>query len=169
MVERIVVIRNDQLDLNSVSYYDAVVLSPGPGLPKDAGLLMELIERYADEMPILGVCLGLQAIGEHFGAKLYNMPTVLHGQPSDCELIGEEPLFEGCSNPLTVGHYHSWVVDESGLPSCLKVTARHSDGYIMALRHISLPISAVQFHPESILTPEGKKILANWVKSLCKS
>ncbi len=168
MVDRIDVIRNDEVDIDQVSNYDAVVLSPGPGLPKDGGLMMELIARYADEKPFLGVCLGHQAIAEYFGAKLLNMPTVLHGQSSLSHILTTDKLFHQCDDPLTIGHYHSWVVDEAGLPECLEVTARHQNGYIMAMRHRTLPIFGVQFHPESILTPSGKKILRNWLKSIGK-
>lgn len=169
LVARVDVLRNDAIDMDALESYDGIVLSPGPGLPKDAGLMMGLIARYAGVVPILGVCLGHQAIGEFYGAKLLNMPTVLHGQPSDCELVGEDDLFDACDRPLLIGHYHSWVVDEVGLPPCLEVTARSTDAYIMAMRHREQDVCGVQFHPESILTPDGKKILANWVKSISKT
>jgi anthranilate synthase component 2 len=130
--------------------------------------MMELIAQYAASKPILGVCLGHQAIAEHYGAKLLNMPTVLHGQPSACELLVEDPLFQGCELPLIIGHYHSWIVGDKDLPACLEVTARHKEGYIMAMRHREHQVCGVQFHPESILTPDGKKILSNWVKSIRK-
>ena len=168
LVGRVDVVRNDVVDLDAVADYDAIVLSPGPGLPKDAGLMMDLIARYAGVLPILGVCLGHQAIGEFYGAKLLNMPTVLHGQPSECELVGADELFESCDRPLVIGHYHSWVVDDDGLPACLEVTARSTEGYIMAMRHREQEVCGVQFHPESILTPDGKKILANWVRNISK-
>ncbi len=168
IVDRVDVIRNDCLDMESVAGYDGIVLSPGPGLPADAGCMMELISKYADSKPILGVCLGHQAIAEYYGAKLLNMPTVLHGQPSACEMVSEDPLFEDCELPLIIGHYHSWIVDDEALPACLEVTARHKEGYIMALRHRENQVCGLQFHPESILTPDGKKILSNWVKSIGK-
>jgi len=168
MVDQVDVIRNDCLDLSTVSNYDGIVLSPGPGLPADAGCMMELISQYADSKPILGVCLGHQAIAEHYGGNLLNMPSVLHGQPSACEIVSEDPLFLGCELPMIIGHYHSWIVDDKELPACLEVTARHREGYIMAMRHKEHQVSGLQFHPESILTPEGKKILANWVKSIRK-
>lgn len=168
MVDEVAVIRNDVLDLDAVDDYDAIVLSPGPGLPADAGCMPALLQRYASSKPILGVCLGLQALAEHFGAQLLNLPEVLHGRPSAAQVLERDGLFAGCEQPMIIGHYHSWVVDAEGLPDCLQVTALHADGYIMALRHRSLPLSGVQFHPESILTPDGRKMLSNWVDALSK-
>lgn len=166
LVTELVVVRNDEVKLDEVASFDGLVLSPGPGLPAEAGRMMELIERFHDRIPILGVCLGHQALAEFFGAKLLNLPEVLHGRPTECEVISEDLLFEGCGERFLIGHYHSWVVAEEGLPEVLKVSSRNSNGHIMSLRHKELEIRGVQFHPESILTPMGKKMIQNWVASL---
>ncbi len=158
------VVRNDQFQLQDLEPYDKIVLSPGPGIPSEAGLLMDVISTYAGRKPMLGVCLGHQAIGEHFGAKLTNIPDVYHGVATEGSLMGNDPIFEGCEQRLVMGRYHSWVVDSASLPSCLEVTAVSDDGYIMALRHKTYDIHGIQFHPESVLTPEGRKIIENWVK-----
>ncbi len=166
LCEQVDVIRNDAVDMDKLSGYDGIILSPGPGLPAESGKLLELIERMHNMTPLLGICLGHQAIAEFFGATLINLPQVLHGQPTECRVIENDLLFEGCGKEFLVGHYHSWVVKEEGIPAELIVTAKNINGYIMALRHSNLPISAVQFHPESILTPMGKKMIQNWVDSL---
>lgn len=159
------VIRNDQIDLDEVEKYDKIVISPGPGIPEESGLLMALLKRYAEKKPILGVCLGHQAIGENFGAKLQNLPEVYHGVATPISIIKEDYLFEGLPKEIGVGRYHSWVVDKEGYPEDeLEITAVDGNGMIMAQRHKKYDIRGVQFHPESVLTPEGIKIIGNWVR-----
>jgi anthranilate synthase component 2 len=161
--EEVVVWRNDAFELADVEAFDRIVLSPGPGLPEESGLLMQVLQRYATQKPILGVCLGLQAIAEHFGGKLTNLPEVLHGVATPCFIKDyTDPLFAGIASPFMAAHYHSWVAHEDTLPSTLHITARSEAGHIMALRHTNLPIWGVQFHPESVLTPCGRQLLANW-------
>ncbi|MBU3681721.1 MAG: aminodeoxychorismate/anthranilate synthase component II [Flavobacterium sp.] len=160
----VTVFRNDKFDIEDLQEYDAIVLSPGPGLPKDAGLSMLVIERYAYSKKILGICLGHQAIGEYFGATLENLSAVVHGQASVLKIV--EPsnlLFQNLAFPLEVGRYHSWAISNKSFPTCLQITATDERGCIMAISHITLPIHGLQFHPESILTPQGKAILANWL------
>jgi len=165
LVSEIVVCRNDAFDLRSAPLFDRIVFSPGPGLPKDAGIMPQLIAQYHQSIPMLCICLGMQAIAESFGGTLRNLPTVLHGLQSKCIIEqSDEVLFKNISSPTVVGHYHSWVVDEATLPFCLQVTAKNEHGLIMALRHKTAPLRGVQFHPESVLTPEGKKMLENWVE-----
>jgi anthranilate synthase/aminodeoxychorismate synthase-like glutamine amidotransferase len=157
------VYRNDKIELNILSDYDAIVLSPGPKRPSDAGLLMEIIENYYHLKPILGICLGHQALGEHFGAKLLKADIPLHGKTS---LINHFALgiFENIDNPMQVMRYHSLILKD--LPDCLIPIAVTDKNEIMAFRHISLPIMGVQFHPESILTTDGLKLLENWIKNI---
>lgn len=155
--------RNDQFKLEDIENFDKILLSPGPGIPEEAGLLMDVIRTYAGKKPILGVCLGEQAIGEVFGGKLTNLDDVFHGIQSQIKLTLSDYLFEGLPSKIQVGRYHSWIVDKNSLPDCLEVTAVSEEGYIMALRHKTLDIRGVQFHPESILTPDGKQILYNWI------
>ncbi len=198
------VVRNDQFRLNELEPYSKIVLSPGPGIPSEAGLLLNVIREYAGRKPILGVCLGHQAIGEVFGARLENLSDVFHGVATPCHIIGEEvtaptpapplegrgmdtarpaaaplpsrggvgggvsfipkdPLFSGLERDITVGRYHSWVVSREGFPACLEVTAVSDEGQVMALRHRELNVRGIQFHPESVLTPDGKKMLQNWM------
>ena len=160
------VIRNDELDLNKVKNYDRVVLSPGPGLPKDAGKLMEFLEKYAHEIPILGVCLGQQAIAEHFGMKLKNLSEVVHGQSRKIEILdNKKGLFNDFPTEIKVGRYHSWVIDPKSITEDFEVTSTDEDGNIMSIQHKKLPIHAVQFHPESVLTQKGKEILQNWLNT----
>jgi anthranilate synthase component 2 len=160
------VMRNDETDLDRWRSFDGVVLSPGPGLPQESGLLMKFIQEAAGHVPILGVCLGLQALVVHFGGKLINLDRVLHGVALPTRINSpQDALFKDISNPFLAGRYHSWVADPANLPEILTVTASDESGQVMAVRHRELNISAVQFHPESILTPEGPKILQNWVKS----
>lgn len=160
------VFRNDRITLDEVEKYDKILLSPGPGIPSEAGILLPLIERYAPTKSILGVCLGEQAIGEVFGAKLLNLPHVYHGIASRIEITEPDPLFEGVTPKPEVGRYHSWIVDRNGFPSeTLKVTAVDDEGHIMALAHRSYDVRGVQFHPESVLTPEGNRMIANWIKN----
>lgn len=155
--------RNDQFRLEELEEFDKILLSPGPGVPEEAGLLLDVIRRYAGKKPILGVCLGEQAIGEVYGGKLTNLDEVFHGIQSPVSLTATDYLFEGLPSTVQVGRYHSWVVDQKDFPDCLEVTAVSEEGYIMALRHRTLDVRGVQFHPESVLTPEGKQMLGNWI------
>lgn len=156
--------RNDKFDLEEVEAYDKILLSPGPGIPTEAGLLLDVIKKYSDTKSIFGVCLGQQAIAEAFGGTLLNLGRPMHGVATPITVTdGDESLFWECPQTINVGRYHSWVVSNENLPLCLKVTARdHSNG-IMALRHESLDVRGVQFHPESILTEHGKKMMENWL------
>lgn len=156
--------RNDKISLDDVERYDKILLSPGPGIPSEAGILLPLIERYAHTKSIFGVCLGEQAIGEVFGATLINLEKVYHGVESTIKIVSDDPIFEGLSGEFTAGRYHSWVVSSGNFPSELQITAiEQQSGQIMALRHREYDVRGVQFHPESILTPEGKQILENWL------
>ena len=155
--------RNDQFRLEELEEFDKILLSPGPGVPEEAGLLLDVIRTYAGKKPILGVCLGEQAIGEVYGGKLTNLDEVFHGIQSPVTLTATDYLFEGLPTTVQVGRYHSWVVDRKNFPECLEVTAVSKEGYIMALRHRTLDVRGVQFHPESVLTPEGKQMLGNWI------
>ncbi|HJT73768.1 MAG TPA: aminodeoxychorismate/anthranilate synthase component II [Chitinophaga sp.] len=171
LVEKIIngkvsVYRNDEIPLEKVNDFDKIILSPGPGIPEEAGLLLPLIKEYAPTKSIFGVCLGQQAIGEAFGASLINLKDVYHGVATPVNIISREGrLFNGLPDELEVGRYHSWVVDEKTLPEELIITAKDSNGYIMALQHRTYDVSGVQFHPESVLTPEGEKILRNWLNA----
>ncbi len=156
------VIRNDKLELEDVAAYDKVLLSPGPGVPKDAGIMPELIKYYAPTKPIFGVCLGHQAIGEAFGSELLNMKSVLHGIQTQIDLY-DHYVFEGIPSAVNVGRYHSWLIDESTLSQELRITARDKNGQIMAIAHKTYDVSGVQFHPESVMTPEGAKMMRNWI------
>ena len=197
------VLRNDQFALPQLEQYAKIILSPGPGIPSEAGLLCDVIRTYAGRKPILGVCLGHQAIGEVFGARLENLSDVFHGVATPCHILGSEPdgetaghttnhengeaaghttnqenggetaghnattrdaLFSGLERDITVGRYHSWVVAREGLPDCLEVTAVSDEGQIMALRHRELDVRGIQFHPESVLTPDGRQMLQNWLQ-----
>lgn len=157
------VVRNDQFELSALERYDKIVLSPGPGIPSEAGLLLDVIRAYAGRKPMLGVCLGHQAIGEVFGAKLENLADVYHGVATDCEQFSNDLIFNGMPRHFEVGRYHSWVVSKDGFPDCLEVTATSPDGNIMALRHKRYPVHGIQFHPESVLTPLGRQIVGNWL------
>ena len=159
----VTVLRNDCFQLADLEMYDKILLSPGPGIPQEAGLLLEVIRTYAGKKPILGVCLGEQAIGEAFGGKLTNLSEVYHGIQSPIRLTASDYLFEGLPEEILVGRYHSWVVDQKGFPDVLEVTAVSQEGYIMALRHKNFDIRGIQFHPESVLTPDGKRIISNWL------
>ncbi len=160
------VIRNDELELKDLEPYDRIVLSPGPGIPSEAGLLMEIIKEFAPRKCILGVCLGHQAIGESFGAKLTNMSHVLHGIATPICVTSSDPvLFEGLPDKFEVGRYHSWNVDPVGLPDCLEITSLDETGQIMSMKHKEYNVRGVQFHPESVLTPLGEQMLANWLKN----
>lgn len=157
--------RNDKLTLEEVDNFNKIVLSPGPGIPDEAGLLKDIIKRYASTKSILGVCLGQQAIGEVFGGKLENLDTVFHGVSTNITLsVDDENLFEGLDKNFEVGRYHSWVVD-TNLPDSLEATSFDENGQIMSLRHKFYDVKGVQYHPESVLTPDGKQIFKNWVNS----
>ena len=161
------VLRNDQFRLEDLQQYDKIVLSPGPGIPSEAGLLLDAIRAYAPTKPMLGVCLGHQAIGEVFGARLLNLDDVVHGVATPCRIVAADPIFSGLAGHITVGRYHSWVVAQEDFPSCLEITAVSDDGgpapSIMALRHRVYEVHGIQFHPESVLTPEGKTIIKNFL------
>ncbi len=157
------VMRNDRFSLDDLEPFDKIILSPGPGIPSEAGLLLDVIKRYATAKPILGVCLGHQAIGEAFGARLENLSQVFHGLATPCHIIASDPIFAGLKADITVGRYHSWVVAADSLPDCLEVTAVSDEGQIMALRHRHLNVHGIQFHPESVLTPDGAIIIKNFL------
>ena len=159
----VTVLRNDQFQMEELEQFDKILLSPGPGVPQEAGLLLEVIRNYAGRKPILGVCLGEQAIGEVFGGKLINLTEVYHGIQSPVKIIAADYLFHGLPEEIPVGRYHSWVVDTDGLPECLQITAVSQEGYIMALRHKTMDVHGIQFHPESVLTPDGKQMIRNWL------
>lgn len=168
--EKVAVCRNDQITLEEVAAYDKIILSPGPGIPKEAGLLLQVIKEYASTRSILGVCLGHQAIAEAFGGTLLNLSTVFHGVATPIAL--SHPLavtrtngvLQGLPDVIDVGRYHSWIVSDDHFPEALEVTARDANGYIMALQHKIFDVQGVQFHPESVLTPTGEQILNNWLK-----
>jgi len=181
--DRVDVYRNDQIPLEKVKEYDKIILSPGPGLPCEAGLLLPLIKEYASSKPILGVCLGHQAIGEAFGGTLVNLSTVYHGVATPVKIVKRQTsnvkeknnsrltshvsrnnLYEGLPDQLEVGRYHSWVVSKEDFPEELEITAEDDNGYIMGLQHKTYNVQGVQFHPESVLTPMGEKIMRNWLK-----
>lgn len=158
------VFRNDEISLEEIEKYDKIVLSPGPGIPEEAGLLLDIIKEFAPKKSILGVCLGHQAIGEAFGGKLHNMNRVLHGIATPIELTqNSSVLFNGLPSSFEVGRYHSWIVKNEDLPDCLEVTSYDMDGMIMSMQHKEYDVQGVQFHPESVLTPLGEKIIENWL------
>ena len=161
----VTVYRNDQFELPQLEAFDKIILSPGPGIPSEAGLLLDVIHTYAGKKPMLGVCLGHQAIGEAFGAKLTNLSDVFHGVATEGTQFDNDPIFAGLPKRIVMGRYHSWVVSKDGLPECLEVTAESDEGQIMALRHKTLDIHGIQFHPESVLTPEGKTMIGNWLNA----
>ncbi|HEY5391029.1 MAG TPA: aminodeoxychorismate/anthranilate synthase component II [Hanamia sp.] len=173
VVEKIIqgkvdVFRNDKISLGEINKYDKIILSPGPGIPSESGLLLPLIKEYASSKSILGVCLGLQAIGEVFGGKLINLQDVYHGVATKIKVSQERTLsdndvFKSLPGELEVGRYHSWIVANEGFPGDLEITAVDESGYIMALRHKKFDVQGVQFHPESVLTPDGETIMRNWL------
>ena len=167
--EKVDVHRNDQIPMEKVKEYDKIILSPGPGIPEEAGLLLPLIKEYASSKSILGVCLGHQAIGQAFGGKLINLSSVFHGVATPVKVKSEKSkvksfLFEGLPEVLEVGRYHSWVVSKENFPDDLEITAEDETGMIMGLQHKTYDVQGVQFHPESVLTPDGETILRNWLK-----
>jgi anthranilate synthase component II len=155
--------KNDKITLEQVNEFDKILLSPGPGIPKNAGIMNELIKLYASKKSILGVCLGLQGIGEVFGAELVNLETVYHGIATEIRLIADDPLFDHCPKKFVAGRYHSWAVDYNSIPDDLIVTAIDDEQCVMALRHKQFDVKGVQFHPESILTEYGEQIIRNWI------
>lgn len=159
--------RNDQFDIDDVECFDKIVLSPGPGVPDEAGLLKAVIRRYAPTKPILGVCLGEQAIGEVFGAEIYNLNTVFHGIQSSVRIVASDYIFDNLSDSIKVGRYHSWVVGKEDFPAELEVTAVSDEGQVTALKHRRYDVHGIQFHPESILTPEGRTIIRNFIYGCC--
>lgn len=178
--DKVDVFRNDEIPLEKVGAYDKIILSPGPGIPSEAGLLLPLIREYAAKKSILGVCLGHQAIGEAFGGKLFNLSTVYHGVATPVKVVKRDPdsyresnvkdglpqdLFNGLPDEFSVGRYHSWIVSDENFPEELEITAKDDNGYIMALQHKTYDVQGVQFHPESVLTPDGEMILRNWLRS----
>lgn len=165
----VTVYRNDQFELEDLERFDKIMLSPGPGIPSEAGLLLDVIKRYAGVKPILGICLGEQAIGEVFGGTLVNLSDVFHGVQTPAHLVDSvkthevDYIFKGLHRDILVGRYHSWVVDAESLPECLEITCTSNEGQVMALRHKEFDIHGIQFHPESVLTPDGKKMINNWL------
>ena len=162
--EKVDVFRNDQISLEAVNAYDKIILSPGPGIPEEAGLLLSLIKEYAATKSILGVCLGHQAIGQAFGGALKNLDKVYHGVATKIHILNEAaPILKGLGKEVEVGRYHSWIVAKENFPSELEITAVDDNGYVMALQHKTFDVQGVQFHPESVLTPDGEKMLRNWL------
>ena len=159
------VFRNDEIALGEIEKYDKIVLSPGPGLPNESGLLLDIIKTYAPKKSILGVCLGHQAIGEAFGGTLRNMNRVIHGMATPVKLTANRTvLFNGLPDSFDVGRYHSWIVEKENLPECFEITSFDNEGMIMSMKHKSFDVEGVQFHPESVLTPLGEKMIENWLK-----
>lgn len=175
----VTVLRNDKFKISDLEQYDRIILSPGPGIPSEAGLLLDVIREYTGKKPMLGVCLGHQAIGEVFGGKLQNISQVLlpdgtketdplrvfHGVATEGTNLQNDPIFAGVPQRFTMGRYHSWVVDSEDFPECLEITAVSDEGQIMALRHREYNIHGIQFHPESVLTPDGRTIISNWLNT----
>ncbi len=160
------VFRNDEISLEEIEKYDKIVLSPGPGIPAEAGLLLEIIKTYAAKKSILGVCLGQQAIAEAFGGSIYNLNRVFHGVATLVKLTqNKSVLFTGLPETFEVGRYHSWIVNEEDLPECFEITSYDAEGQVMSLKHKKFNLEGVQFHPESVLTPLGEKIIENWLNS----
>lgn len=161
--EKVTVARNDEISLQEIAAFDKIILSPGPGIPSEAGLLLDVIKHFAGKKPIFGVCLGLQAIVEAFGGSLINLKNIYHGVATDAVQIKDHKIFRNLDPKLSVGRYHSWAADPENFPEELEITSVDEDGMIMSLKHKSYDIHAVQYHPESVLTPFGKQILANFI------
>ncbi|HKL33488.1 MAG TPA: aminodeoxychorismate/anthranilate synthase component II [Tangfeifania sp.] len=160
------VFRNDEIGLEEIEKYDKIVLSPGPGIPEEAGLLLDIIKAYASKKSILGVCLGHQAIGEAFGGELLNMNKVIHGMGTPVKLTGSKSvLFNDLPDSFDVGRYHSWIVKKENLPDCFEITSLDEEGRIMSMKHKEYDVQGVQFHPESVLTPLGEKMIENWLRA----
>jgi len=162
---KVTVFRNDEFDLDELEIFDKILLSPGPGIPEEAGLLIDVIKKYGATKSILGICLGQQAIGEVFGGSLLNLEKVYHGVSSKVKLTKEDSLFKDLPNEFEVGRYHSWVINPVDFPADLEITSVDENGEIMSIRHKTFDVKGVQYHPESILTPNGKKILENWLSN----
>ena len=158
------VLRNDQFQIEDLLPYDKIILSPGPGIPSEAGLLLDVIRQYAPIKPILGVCLGHQAIGEYFGGHLTNLSQVFHGVSSTISVTTPDYIYNELPDHIEVGRYHSWVVDTQAFPDCLEITSVSEEGQIMSLRHRQYDVRGIQYHPESVLTPDGQKIISNWLE-----
>lgn len=158
------VLRNDQFQIEDLLPYDKIILSPGPGIPSEAGLLLDVIRQYAPIKPILGVCLGHQAIGEYFGGHLTNLSQVFHGVSSTISVTTPDYIYNELPDHIEVGRYHSWVVDTKAFPDCLEITSVSEEGQIMSLRHRQYDVRGIQYHPESVLTPDGQKIISNWLE-----
>lgn len=161
----VTVLRNDKLNIDEIEQYQMIVLSPGPGIPDEAGLLKEIIEKYGPTKKMFGVCLGQQAIGEVYGAELRNLDRVYHGVATEVEIDTTDPLFKGLESKIQVGRYHSWVINKDSNTNAFKIISTDENGQIMAIRHKEYDICAVQFHPESVLTPNGIQLLENWLKN----
>ena len=164
----VVVIKNDENYHQLADESDAIVLSPGPGLPHESGLLMDVITTYHQTKPILGICLGHQALAQYFGAQLMQLEHVCHGVQEEIQVDENDVLYRGLPAKISVARYHSWMVDQDRIPDSLQITSKDSQGRIMSLRHSQLPIFGVQYHPESIMTPEGLQIIKNWVNYVTK-
>ena len=158
----VTVYRNDKFQMQQLEDFDKIILSPGPGIPSEAGFLLDVIRNYAGRKPILGVCLGHQAIGEVFGAKLKNLDSVFHGVATPANIIENDYIFNGLPQTIEVGRYHSWIVSNESFPDCMEITSVSDEGYIMSLRHKNYDIRGIQYHPESVLTPQGKQIISNF-------
>jgi len=158
------VFRNDQIALDAVGQYDKILLSPGPGVPSEGGIMPELLDRYKDSKSILGVCLGHQAIGESFGGKLHNLSKVFHGIVTDIEIVESDALFNGIPNQYKVCRYHSWVISRDGFPEDMIVTSQDSEGTVMSIRHSAYDVRGLQFHPESVMTEHGIQLMKNWIE-----
>ena len=161
--QQVEVYRNDRFEMQELERFDKIILSPGPGIPSEAGLLLDVIRSYAGRKPMLGVCLGHQAIGEVFGGRLENLSDVFHGVTTEGTQFGNDYIFDGLPERIVMGRYHSWVVSRDAFPDCLEITAQSDEGQIMALRHRKYDIHGIQFHPESVLTPDGAAIIKNWI------
>ncbi len=160
----VTVFRNDEFELNELEKFDKILLSPGPGIPEEAGLLLDVIKKYASTKSILGICLGQQAIGEVFGGSLINLEKVYHGVATNVKVTREDSLFNQLPGEFEVGRYHSWVINPVDFPEVLEITSVDENGEIMSIRHKTFDVKGVQYHPESILTPHGKQILKNWLE-----
>lgn len=159
------VFRNDAISVQEANRFDKILLSPGPGLPKDAGVMSELLKTYSSSKSVLGICLGMQGIAETFGAELFNMPQVLHGVITNCKVLDRsELLYNDVPDAFEIGHYHSWAVDQKSMPNELITTAVDSNGTIMSIRHRDYDVRGVQFHPESVMTPNGLQMIRNWIE-----
>lgn len=161
----VTVFRNDEFELNELEKFDKILLSPGPGIPEEAGLLLDVIKKYASSKSILGICLGQQAIGEVFGGSLINLEKVYHGVATNVKVTREDSLFNQLPGEFEVGRYHSWVINPVDFPEVLEITSVDENGEIMSIRHKTFDVKGVQYHPESILTPHGKQILKNWLEN----